>query len=76
MSVAYQTRTLEHAGHNHRGTLLKAGMRRVNALLRQFSQPVNPGKPMGVYLPDRVWRRQSALFLCLHDMHRTGRTHE
>ncbi len=76
MSVGYLTRTYEHAAHDHHGTRLNSGMCRINALLRHFAQPATLGKPMGVYLPDRVWRRQSALFFCLQAEQRSGRTHE
>jgi hypothetical protein len=79
MSIAYLIRTPALATHNLTGRFLTSGMRHLNSLLRQVTQatrPMNMGKPMGVYLPDRVWQRQSALYMSLQDLKRAERRHE
>ena len=39
-----------------------------NYVVMQCSQPPAPGKPDWVRLPDRVWRRRSALLVSLHPL--------
>ncbi|MBV2125220.1 MAG: hypothetical protein N0C89_04985 [Candidatus Thiodiazotropha endolucinida] len=36
-------------------------------MVRSCRKPVIPSKPKGVYIPDRLWRRQSALYMCLQE---------
>ena len=78
MSIAYLIRTPALATHNLTGRFLTSGMRHLNSLLRQYMQatrPVDKGKPLGVYLPDRVWQRQSALYMSLQDHKRAEKRH-
>ena len=46
---------------------LSAGLYRFKSLFGRYARPATPGRPLGVHLPDRVWRRQSALLMCLRD---------
>jgi hypothetical protein len=39
----------------------------LNALVAQYVQSKASEKPMWVHLPDRVWQRQSALLMSLHE---------
>lgn len=39
----------------------------LNALVAQYVQSKGCEKPMWVHLPDRVWQRQSALLMSLHE---------
>ncbi|MES9813984.1 MAG: hypothetical protein ABW161_14305 [Candidatus Thiodiazotropha sp.] len=36
-------------------------------MVGQSVRPPSPGKPLGVHLPERVWQRQFALLMSLHD---------
>ncbi|MCG8023212.1 MAG: hypothetical protein JAZ02_04390 [Candidatus Thiodiazotropha endolucinida] len=36
-------------------------------MVRSCRKPVIPGKPKGVHMPDRLWRRQSAFYMCLQE---------
>jgi hypothetical protein len=47
----------------------KGGISRrwLNALVAQYVQSKASEKPMWVHLPDRVWQRQSALLMSLHE---------
>ena len=42
----------------------------LNALVAQYVQSKGSEKPMWVHLPDRVWQRQSALLMSLHERDR------
>jgi hypothetical protein len=46
---------------------MSRGRRWFNQVVMQCSHPVLRGKPDWVHLPDRVWRRQSALLVSLHE---------
>jgi hypothetical protein len=43
-----------------------------NQIVMQCSHPVLGRKPDWVHLPDRVWQRQSALLVSLHEQKRHG----
>ncbi|MET0015557.1 MAG: hypothetical protein ABW085_07660 [Sedimenticola sp.] len=47
-----------------------AAHRWLKSVVRYCKKPAVPRKPRGVHLPDRLWRRQSALYMCLHDARR------
>jgi hypothetical protein len=66
MNISYAPMTVEtvHESKSHR---MINGLHLLKSLLVQRARPVSPGKPLGVHLPDRVWQRQSALFMCLSD---------
>lgn len=36
-------------------------------MVRSCRKPVSPSKPKGVHMPDRLWHRQSALYMCLQE---------
>jgi hypothetical protein len=46
------------------------GWRWFNHVLAQCALPVRRDKPYWVHLPDRVWKRQSALLVSLHELKR------
>ncbi len=46
---------------------MSRGRRWFNQVVMQCSHPVLRSKPDWVRLPDRVWRRQSALLMSLHE---------
>lgn len=46
------------------------GRRWLNQVVTQVAQPMRHGKPGWVHLPDRVWQRQSALLVSLHERKR------
>jgi hypothetical protein len=43
------------------------GRRFLNQVVTQITQPVKRSKPEWVHLPDRVWQRQSALLVSMHE---------
>lgn len=51
-----------------RSSNMSRGRRWFNQVVAQCAQPVRRDKPLWVHLPDRVWRRQSALLMSLHDL--------
>ncbi|MEW8285660.1 MAG: hypothetical protein AB2697_06725 [Candidatus Thiodiazotropha endolucinida] len=59
-------RSLHRVTDKHQAlpTLAHRWLRR---MVRSCSKPVTPGKPKGVYIPDRLWHRQSALYMCLQE---------
>jgi hypothetical protein len=52
------------SSHVHRG------WRWFNQVVAQCALPVRRHKPLWVHLPDRVWQRQSALLVSLHELKR------
>jgi len=54
------------------GTSLQAhrGWRWFNHVVAQCALPARRRKPRWVHLPDRVWQRQSALLVSLHELKR------
>lgn len=76
MTLGYTTQTPEEAVHKLKGPRMISGLRRFKWLLWQYVRPATAGKPMGVHLPDRVWQRQSALLMCLHDLQSSEKRHE
>jgi hypothetical protein len=46
------------------------GWRWFNQAIARCAQPARRDKPLWVHLPDRVWQRQSALLVSLHEMKR------
>jgi hypothetical protein len=49
---------------------MSRGRRWFNQVVMQCSHPMLRSKPDWVHLPDRVWRRQSALLVSLHERDR------
>jgi hypothetical protein len=49
---------------------MSRGRRWFNQVVMQCSHPMLRSKPDWVHLPDRVWRRQSALLVSLHQRDR------
>lgn len=49
---------------------ISRGRRWFNQVVMQCSHPLLRSKPDWVHLPERVWRRQSALLVSLHDRDR------
>jgi hypothetical protein len=47
------------------------GRRWFNQIVMHSSSPLLQSKPDWVHLPDRVWRRNSALLMSLHQRKRT-----
>ncbi|MEW8543021.1 MAG: hypothetical protein AB2693_05760 [Candidatus Thiodiazotropha sp.] len=45
-------------------TLAHCWLRR---MVRSCSKPATPGKPKGVHISDRLWHRQSALYMYLQE---------
>ncbi|MBW9266769.1 MAG: hypothetical protein K1563_01165 [Candidatus Thiodiazotropha sp. (ex. Lucinisca nassula)] len=39
----------------------------LSRMVRSCRKPATPSKPKGVHIPDRLWRRQSALYMCLQE---------
>ncbi|MES9965671.1 MAG: hypothetical protein ABW082_02340 [Sedimenticola sp.] len=39
----------------------------LRSMVRLSRKPATPRKPKGVHMPDRLWRRQSALYMCLQE---------
>lgn len=50
--------------------VVQRGRRWLNQVVMQCSHPMLRSKPGWVHLPDRVWRRQSALLVSLHERDR------
>jgi hypothetical protein len=46
------------------------GRRWLSQVVTQIAQPMRRSKPEWVHLPDRVWQRQSALLVSLHERKR------
>jgi hypothetical protein len=46
---------------------MSRGRRWLNRVVKQCSHPLLRSKPGWIHLPDRVWRRQSALLVSLHE---------
>lgn len=46
------------------------GRRWLNQVVTQITQPRRHSKPDWVHLPDRVWQRQSALLVSMHERKR------
>lgn len=49
---------------------LRRGWRWFNNVVAQCAQPVRRDKPLWVHLPNRVWQRQSALLVSMHELKR------
>ncbi|MES9946161.1 MAG: hypothetical protein ABW080_14490 [Candidatus Thiodiazotropha sp.] len=49
---------------------INPGRRWFSQIVMQCAHPALQGKPDWVHLPDRVWRRNSALLMSLHDCKR------
>lgn len=54
----------------HRPSQAGRGWRWFSQAIARCAQPVRRDKPLWVHLPDRVWQRQSALLVSLHEMKR------
>ena len=42
----------------------------LNQVVSRITQPIRHNKPEWGHLPDRVWQRQSALLVCMHERKR------
>jgi hypothetical protein len=51
---------------------MSRGRRWFSQVVMQCSHPMLRSKPDWVHLPDRVWRRQSALLVSLHERDRNA----
>ncbi|OOZ36865.1 hypothetical protein [Solemya velesiana gill symbiont] len=59
-----------HQETHKQETLPSLAHRWLRILVRSSRKPVTPRKPKGVHMPDRLWRRQSALYMCLQESRR------
>ncbi|MCU7812885.1 MAG: hypothetical protein KZQ77_16900 [Candidatus Thiodiazotropha sp. (ex Notomyrtea botanica)] len=49
------------------GMTVNRGRRWLHLMLNQWLAPKRRERPLWLHLPDRVWRRQSALLMSLHE---------
>jgi hypothetical protein len=49
---------------------VSTGRRWLNQVVTQITQPTRYNKPEWVHLPERVWQRQSALLVSMHERKR------